>query len=248
MSLHPAPLRWAATVMRNRRDVGNAADLQTDRVQRAHRRFAARPRALDAHFDVLDAALLRCAPGALGRDLRGERRRLARALEAGVAGGRPRERVALAIGDRDDRVVERRVDMRDTLGDVLLYLLARARGGGLLQLLARRCVSASHVLCGLPCRHVEFDRGLARSLPRARVGARALTTHGQALAMAHAAIAAQVHQPLDRHRDLAAQIAFDGELRDVLADAIELAVVQVLDLAVRLHAGGGEDRLRAGAA
>ena len=46
----------------------------------------------------------------------------------------------------------------------------------------------------------------------------------------------------------AAQVAFDGELGHVLADLLELAVVEILDLARALNPGGGEDRLRARAA
>ena len=135
-ALYATPLGRPAAVMRNRCDVGDRADLQADRVQRAHCGFAAWSRALDAHFDVFHAALLRRATAALRRHLSGERRRLARALESGVAGRSPGERVALPVGDRDDGVVERRVDMRDTLGDVLLDLLARAGRSRLLQLLA----------------------------------------------------------------------------------------------------------------
>src|SRR5918996_1069924 len=45
---------------------------------------------------------------------------LARALEPHVAGARPRERVPLQVRDRDDRVVERRLDVRLTVDDVLL--------------------------------------------------------------------------------------------------------------------------------
>src|SRR5882762_4911082 len=167
---------------------------------------------------------------------------------SGVAGGRPGKRVALAIRDRHDGVVERGVDMRDPLSHVLLDLLARAGCRGLLQLLAGRCVSASHVLGGLPCWYVEFDRGLARTLARARVGARTLTAHRQALAVARAAIAVKVDQAFDRHLHLAAQIALDREARHALADAIELGVGQLLDLARSLHASRGANRLRAGAA
>src|SRR3954466_321094 len=242
--LHSPLFGRAASVVRNRRHVGDRADLEADCIECAHRGLASRARALDAHFDILYAAFLRGATAALRCDLRRERSGLARALEAGVARGRPSERVALAIGDRHDRVVERRVDMRDTFRDVLLDLFARAGGSGLLQLLARRCGSGPH-LCGLPCWYVEFHRGLARTLARARVGARALPPHGQSLAMAHAAIAAEIHQALDRHGDFTPQIALDRELGDRFADAIELAVVQILDLAVALHAGGRADRLRA---
>src|ERR1051326_6540636 len=59
--------------------------------------------------------------------------------------------------------------------------------------------------------HVQLDRGLARSLPRARVGARALPAHRQALAVPRAAVALQVDQAADRHLNFAAQVAFDGE-------------------------------------
>src|ERR1043165_3017764 len=61
---------------------------------------------------------------------RGDRRRLARALETGSARGRPRQRVTLTIRDGDDRVVERRVNVGDAFGDVLLDLLPRARSRG----------------------------------------------------------------------------------------------------------------------
>ena len=110
------------------------------------------------------------------------------------AGGRA-VAVAGSVARVDD--VRAMVDVGNAFGDVLLDLLARARGGGLLQLLARRCVSASHVLCGLPCWHVEFDRGFPRPLAGTGVGAGALAAHRQALAMARAAIAAEVDQALD---------------------------------------------------
>ena len=93
-----------------------------------------------------------------------------------------------------------------------------------------------------------LDRGLARALAGARVGARALAAHRQALAVARAAVAAQVDQPLDRHLHFAAQVAFDRQARDAFAHPLHLGVGQVLDLAVRLDAGGDADRLGARAA
>src|SRR4029077_13724015 len=65
------------------------------------------------------------------------------------------------------------------------------------------------------------------------------------LAVARAAVAAEVDQALDRHLHLAAQVALDGEARHTLADALELGVGEVLDLAIRLHVRRGADRLRA---
>src|SRR5687768_8821915 len=63
--------------------------------------------------------------------------------------------------------------------------------------------------------------------------------------MARAAVAAEIDETLDRHLHLAAQIAFDRQPLHALAQALELTVVQILDLARALHPGRGADRLRA---
>jgi hypothetical protein len=70
----------------------------------------------------------------------------------------------------------------------------------------------------------------------------------QALAVAQAAVAAEIHEPLDVHRDLAPQVALDLDvLLDGLADPPDLVVRQVLraglDLDVRLVADGLRGRL-----
>src|SRR5216684_241212 len=70
----------------------------------------------------------------------------------------------------------------------------------------------------------NLDGGLARTLARARVGAGALAANRQPLAVTSAAIAAQVHQPLDIHRYLAAQVALDGESCDLLAQALHVGL------------------------
>ena len=54
--------------------------------------------------------------------------------------------------------------------------------------------------------------------------------HGQALAVTQAAIAAEIHQALDVHRDFAAQIAFDLIFAvDHLAQPQHLVVGQLMD-------------------
>src|SRR5205823_12570799 len=106
-SLDPPPLAGAATVVGLRSDVADAGDLQAGGLERADRRLAARARALDEDLDLLQALLDALARCGVGGDLGGEGGRLARALEAGAAGGLPRDDVALAVGQRDDRVVER---------------------------------------------------------------------------------------------------------------------------------------------
>src|SRR5690606_5599071 len=61
----------------------------------------------------------------LGGDGGRERRGLLGTLEARLAGGAPRHGVAVRVGDGDEGVVERRVDVRHTLGvHHLLGLLA----------------------------------------------------------------------------------------------------------------------------
>src|SRR5690242_19328981 len=120
----PAPLGRPAAVVRLGGDVGDGADLEAGSSEGADRRLAARARALDEDVDLLQAVLLRLAGGVLGGHLRGERGRLARALEADVAGAGPRDHVALRVGDRHDRVVERALDVRLAVGDVLLFLAA----------------------------------------------------------------------------------------------------------------------------
>src|SRR5215813_1241818 len=84
----------------------------------------------------------------------------------------------------------------------------------------------------------RLDRLLARPLPRACVGARALPANRQTAAVAHPAIAAEVHQPLDVHGHFAPQIAFHRELGDLVAELVHFAVRQILDLGRHLDAGG----------
>src|ERR1700722_10335969 len=109
--------------MGNRRYVRDAGDLQSAVVQGTNRRLTAGAGAADAHFDVLHAVLLRRIARLLSRDLRGERRALAGAAEATTARGRPGKRVPLAVGDRDDRVIEGSVDVRDCVEHILARLL-----------------------------------------------------------------------------------------------------------------------------
>src|SRR5215207_11238946 len=102
--LDPPPLAWAAAVVCLWGDVAHAGDLEPGGLQRADRGLAARARALHEDLDLLHALLDALAGGRVGRHLRGERRRLAGALEPGAAGGLPRDHVALAVRQGDDRV------------------------------------------------------------------------------------------------------------------------------------------------
>src|SRR5690606_35211789 len=94
------------------------------------RGLATGARALHEDVDLLHAVLLSAASGSLSSELGGEGRRLARALEADLAGGSPRDHGARRVRDRDDGVVEGALDVRLAEGYVLLFLAARlARTG-----------------------------------------------------------------------------------------------------------------------
>src|SRR4051794_3772516 len=119
--LDPPPLPRPHAVVGLRGHVADARDLQSRGLQRADRRLAPRARALHVDLDLLEALLHALASGGVGGDLRGERCRLARPLEARAAGGLPRDHVALLVGERDDRVVEAGLDVGLAEGDVLAH-------------------------------------------------------------------------------------------------------------------------------
>src|SRR5262249_34388323 len=97
--------------------------------------------------------------------------------------------------------------------------------------------------------HLLAGHGLARALTGARVRVRALAAHRQVPAVTHAAIAAEVDEPLDVLRNLAPEVAFDLEVRvDLAADLVDLVVCQVVGLATRIDLGAGADRERRRAA
>src|SRR5690606_21568752 len=223
-------LRRTAPVVRDRRHVDDVGDLVAHVVERTDGRLAAEARALDADFKRLHAVVEGGLAGLLRGDLGSERGRLARAAETRAARSRPRERVALAVGDGNDGVVERSMHVRDAVGDDALDLLL-----GL-------CCRLGHGLGSL------FPDGLARTLTGTGIGPGALAAQREAAAMAQAAVAGQVHQALDRHADLAAAVALDHVLADLGAQALDFGLGQVTDLGVRGHAGGFADLLRTGTA
>src|SRR6202040_2711280 len=137
--------------------------------------------ATNTHFDVFHAMFLCGRACLLGGNLRGERRALARAAETAAARGRPGQCVALTIGDRDDRVVERSMDVRDRIEHVLASLLRLlgAAAGSLRRGAATTGFLIGHVALNLLCltrRSVEFHCLLARTLPGTCVGTCTLAT------------------------------------------------------------------------
>src|SRR5688572_14542264 len=241
----PSPLRRAAAVVRNRGDVADRLHLDADRLQRADGGLAAGAGPLHAHVDRAQSVRLGPVAGVDGRLRRRERRALARALEADAAGARPRDDVPLLVGDRDLRVVEGGVNVRQSvMDDALLAALLERLARGLLAALAL-------FLSCFRLRHTRLHRlllgygTLARALARARVGARPLPAHRQVAAMTQAAVAADFHQPLDVHGDLLAEIALHAaDLFEHPADLADVVFGQILDADVRADARRGQDVVR----
>ena len=105
--------------MRYRSDVFDSGDFDTGRCKGPDGGLAPRARSAHEDVDLAYPVLHRPASGLLGCQLGCEGGGLAGALEADVAGRRPREDIALLVGDGDDRVVEGALDVGDAVGDVL---------------------------------------------------------------------------------------------------------------------------------
>src|ERR671936_272205 len=156
----------------------------------------ARPADEDAH--LAHAVFHGLAGRRVGGQAGGVGRALARALEAGRARRAPGQHVAVRVGDRDDGVVEAGLDVGVAARDVLALAAANPPGAR-----AARCATFSHTRLLLRRGLLAAGDRLLGSLAHAGVGARPLAMHGQAAAVAHTAIAADLHQPLDVQVDLA---------------------------------------------
>src|SRR6476660_2220043 len=119
-ALDATPLGRAAAVVRDWGDIGDGADFESCRLERADRLLTAGAGTLDVDLDLAHAVLHRTLGRAVGREGRRIRCALAGTLETGDAGRAPADDRAVEVGDRDDRVVERGLDVDVPLGDVLL--------------------------------------------------------------------------------------------------------------------------------
>src|SRR5919202_1792030 len=255
----PATLRRTAPVVRLRGHVRDLTDLEANGLQRTDGGLPTGAGALDEHVDLAHAVLHRPTRGGLGGQLRGERRRLARAFEAHLARGGPGDHRTGRVGDGHDGVVERALDVRLPVGDVLAFLapdlLDSGRAGACLRrhMCVRSCLRSSPargrhqrlLLAGLL---LAGDRALG-TLAGARVGTRALAAHGQATAVADALVAARLHLAPDVRGDLAAQVALDLEVGlDVVTEVDDLLVREVTGPLARVDVGRGQRLQGAGAA
>src|SRR5450830_276340 len=218
-----------ATVVRYWRHVLDLGDLDAEVVQGAHSRLTAWAWALDTHFQVLHTALDCNFASGFSCNLGCKRGRFTRTLEACTTRSRPRQRIALTVGDGEGSV-----HVGDALSDVFLNFFADACCCGAALLLSHdRFLLFLERLCGL-----------ARTFAGTCIGAGTLTSHRQTFTVTHATVAAQVHQTLDVHGQLTAQIAFNDKLRDFVTQLLEFVIVQVLDLFIGRNTRGVADLLR----
>ena len=162
LKLDTTTLLWAAAVVRNRRHVRDGSDADAQGTQGTNGRLATRTGALDFDVEVLDALFLCGATSHFRSNLGCERCRFARTLEALATRRSPRQCIALAIGDRDDGVVERSVNVCDAVSNVLADFFTDA-----LCCAVRLCFSHSGLsillisseplrLCADPCECVHW--------------------------------------------------------------------------------------------
>jgi hypothetical protein len=88
----------------------------------------------------------------------------------------------------------------------------------------------------------------ARTLAGTGVGLGALAADREAAPVAQAAVGADLLQPLDVLGTVAAEVALDGVVVDLLAQLDDLVVGEVADAAVGIHAGLVQDPVRGRAA
>src|SRR5277367_1316564 len=132
-NLHSATLRRTAAVVRNRGNVAVGADFNTSRCQCTHRRFAARSGTGDADINRAQTMIARLV-GSVDRCLlRGKRSPFTRPAEAERTRTLPRNRIALTVGDGHNRVVERSLNVNQTIRHILAFALLEllVLGGGL---------------------------------------------------------------------------------------------------------------------
>ena len=109
--------------MGNGRNIFNQMNLQSSGLKGSQGRFSSGSGAFDVHIDGPHAMLHGLLGGIVRCHLRREGSAFSGALETLCAGTRPRHHITLFIGDGDDRVVERRLNVCDTGQNILLHLL-----------------------------------------------------------------------------------------------------------------------------
>jgi hypothetical protein len=204
--------------MRNRRHVLDVLNTETQGIQGANCRLTARTWPTNTHVQVFHAELEGHLTGLVRRNLGRERGRFTRTTETAAAGRCPGEGITLAIGNRDDRVVEGSMDVRNRVDNVLFNLL---------------------FLRDLPL------NGALRSLSGPGVCTGTLAAQRQTTTMANSTVRTEIHQTLDIHRRLTTQITFYCEGSNRGSQLRNFRFRQIFDRRIRSDACRFANLLRA---
>ena len=109
--------------MRNRRNVTDGADIESRRSQGTHRRLTAGSWTAYPHIDRTQTMVARLVGGVHGSLLSGKGRAFTRSAEAERTRALPGKRVALAVRDGHDGVVERSLNVDQSVRNVLALAL-----------------------------------------------------------------------------------------------------------------------------
>lgn len=104
--------------MRNGRYVSNISDAKSSGLQTAQSRFTTRSRSVHEDGDGANPVITGNTSTIFSGDLSGEGSALTSAPEAALASGRPGHHSARRVGDGDDGVVERALDVRVSVRNV----------------------------------------------------------------------------------------------------------------------------------
>ena len=123
--LDAASFRRSATVVGDRRNVANHRHLEAGGLESAQSGFTPRPGTFGEDGDALHAVIHRFVSGIIGGDLGCERRGFTRTAETLRTTCAPRNRATIVIGNRNNRVIERRTDVSHTARDILFNVFFR---------------------------------------------------------------------------------------------------------------------------
>ncbi len=152
--------------------ISNAGDTKTNCMQCAYSRLSAGSRTSHLHFDPLHTVLLCSFRRLSSGNLCGKRRAFARTLESCSTRTRPAQGLAFGVGNGDDSIVERRVNVGNRLRHFFLYFLTRLR--------------FSLCFCHITTLLLHLSSG---SFASTRIGLGALTAYRQSSSVSYASIA-----------------------------------------------------------
>src|SRR5579863_8325049 len=119
----PSSLRRAAAVVRDRSDVSDQAHVQARRGQRTYRRFAARPRSLQSHFNGPHAVVASPTGGSQSSLLSGKRCALPRSFEPQRTRAGPSNHPPVLVRDTYQGVVKARLNVNHSMRHNPLFFL-----------------------------------------------------------------------------------------------------------------------------